>query len=367
MKKVIFEVATIADAVTKAYRVAPNKGREFELAQGIILDIDPLRFGEQSVVMSTDLAVTFRHVVTPLEIGDEQVKWRINAKLFNGIVTTLPTGSGSNVLIAENGDGYLYFICGKSKARLRLIEGDYPFWQPFDPKDLGTVYNFARRLQQVAWCTADGSVPSALAGVHMDGERLIATNGQAMVMVPCKIPLVKPITAPLNEISAIIKNTSEVALHADDLKVYFMPDSYTQATSVIIELKYPNVNDTVNRFVFDKSFVINVEAFQKALDRMLVLSQHERVPVTTLEIGCGTLKLEMEVSEVGKIADEIDIIGGQPDGEAPIRILFTPQLLLNSISNACIPSILIEYKDSMYPIKITNGDEYTCLVMAREK
>lgn len=364
MKKAIFEVATLADAVQKANRIAPTKGAAHDRAAGIVVEVDPNSL-EPVVIKSTDLDVTFRMVVNVLEVGDEPVTWRVPSQLFNGIMSTLPVGREATVRLAENGDGFLYFLCGKTKAKLRLIAGEYPVFNPFAADDLATVPGLARRLTQVAWATeTKGS--GILGGVHIDGEYLYGCDRQNLAMVPCTVPVDRPVTAPLTDIAALIKNTSEVTMRASDSHIELMPDAWTQTTCILFAADYPKVKNLLNKTKPSGEVFVIAEALTAALDKMLVLVKAERYPTTTIKIGDGVMNLEMEVPEVGKIADEIEVVGGEQSGQ--FIVTFSPDCLKQALMASGREKVTIKYgPTNLSPIMVEDDNQFFSLMMPRQK
>lgn len=365
MKKATFEVATLADAVSKANRIAPYKGIPFDRAAGIVLEVDP-HSPESVLITSTDLQLTFRQEVNVLEVGDEPAKWRLPAKLLNSIMATLPVTSGSIIVIAEKepSDGYVYFKSGSTKAKLRYITGEFPTIEFADPETLQPVGNFARRMAQVAWA-ADRNTSSVLGGIHISGTHLFACDKAVMAMVPCVVPLPSPVTAPLSELSALIKNTSEVALAATDTHLVLMPDAFTQMSSVLYAAEYPKVAAVIARNDYTHSLTVSVESIIAALDRMMILVKVERYPVTTIEIGDGVMRLEMEVPEVGKIDDEIEIVGGSP-GE-PFRVSFTPHNLIDAMKASGRPAVSFDYGPTpLSQMRVRDDNEFVAVIMPRK-
>ena len=363
MKKAIFEVATLADAVAKANRIAPTKGAAHDRAAGIVVEVNPNSL-EPVILKSTDLDVTFRMVVNVLEVGDEPITWRVPSQLFNGIMSTLPLGGQSTVRMAENGDGFVYFLCGKTKAKLRLITGDYPLWEPFAMDDLTNVPGLARRLTQVAWAT-DSRGSGVFGGIHIDGEFLYGCDRQNMAMVPCVVPVDRPVTAPLSEITSLIKNTSEVAMRAGTHHIELMPDAWTQTTCVLFAEEYPKVRNLLKNNQSGEIGVVS-ETLTAALDKMLVLVKAERYPTTTIKIGDGSLYLEMEVPDVGKIADEIEIVGGEKTD--PFVITFSPDSLKQALAASGREKVTIKYgPTSLSPMLLTDDNQFLSLMMPRQK
>ncbi len=362
-KKAVFEVATLADAVAKAARIAPNKGAAFDRAAGIVVEVRPNSL-ESVVIKSTDLDVTFRQVVSVLELGDEDADWRVPSSLFNGIMSTLPMGSGSQVRLADNGDSNLYFLCNKTKAKLRQISTDFPLIIPFDATSLASVPGLAKRLTQVSWA-ADSKGSGILSGIHISGDFLFGCNRQVLAMVPCVVPVDRPVTAPLTDIASLLKNTSEVAMRAGRTHLELMPDAWTQTTCILYAGDYPDVRALIKNNQTGQ-ITLKAEALVAALDKMLVLVKSERYPTTTIKIGDGSLYLEMEVDQVGKIADELEVQGGETGD--PFVITFSPDYLKQALMASGRETVTIKYgPTSLSPLLVVDDNQFTALMMPHRK
>lgn len=363
MRKAVFEVATLADAVSKANRIAPTKGSAADRAAGIVVRVDPSQ-PEPVLVIATDTEVTIRQNVTPIELGDEAVEWRVASNLFDGILRSLPMTSGSLVSLRDNGDGFLYIICGKKKARLTLFVGNYPIVPRFDPTNLTEVSGLARRLTQVAWAAETKNEGAILTGIHIDGEHIIAHDRANLAMVPCVVKLDEAVTAPLTDIAALLKNTSEVHMRASKNHLELMTDAYTQTTSILYRQEYPPVKRLLSQFKFPHTFMVGVGPLKAALELMLVLVKAERFPKTTLHIGKNKMKLEMEVPQVGKIADEIEIEGGSDELYVTT---FSPESLLAAINASGYSKVSMDYgpdpKNS--PLRVHDLDGYEAYLAPR--
>lgn len=357
-KKAVFEVATFVDAVKKANRVAPTKGSALDRSAGIVIEVDP-NLSERVVMKATDLEVTLRMVVNALEVGDEACRWRIPSRLLFGIINTLSIASGNQIELVDTGDGEIYFRCGKTKAKIRQIRGDYPLIGSFDASQLDTVDGLSQRLNQVAWAT-DRQSKSILSGVHMDGTRLVACDRSRLAIVPCAVPVSEPITAPLWELAAVIRNTQEVAIGADENRVLLMPDDYTQATSVLLKGDYANFEP----LLVDKTeheLTVPCEALSTVLDRTLVLAKEERETSTNITFGDGCVTVDMQ-SEIGKVVDELEIEGGHT-GE-PLKMRFDAEMLRKAIDASGRPRLKIRYgPHALAPVRITDDDGFFVLMM----
>lgn len=357
-KKAVFEVTTFADAIRKAARVAPTKGAEFDKAAGIVIEVDPTAFHEKVVIKSTRLDVSIRIHCNVLELGDEAATWRVPSKLLSGLVSTLPVSSGTEIKLLDKGDGELYFQCGKTKARIRQIRGDYPAIPKHDHDKMKVVEGLAARLSQVSWAVDRGAL-NVLGGVHMDGEWLVAGTTSRIAVVPCKIDLDAPITAPLHEIASIIKNTSEVKMLTTDNHIVLAPDAYTQGTSTLIEGAYAKFKPLLE----DKSThscVISAEKLASTLDRVLTLAESERNPATNFEFGDGVLTIEMDVPEVGKTVDEIEMDGG---GSTPMKMRFDANVVKSIVNASGRGLITIKYYDPMRPVVFSDDNDFRCVMI----
>lgn len=366
MKKLTLEVATFTDSVNKANRIAPNKGIPFDRAAGVVLEVDPTQ-PDIAIIKSTDLQMTFRQEITTLDVGDEPIYWRLPSALLASIMNTLPMTTGSTIVLAEKEkpDGYVYFKSGKTKAKLRCITGDYPLIDHLEPGTLQPAMNFARRMAQVAWA-CDKNRSSVLGGIHIDGTHLYGCDRASMAMVPCVVPLAAPITAPLAELSALIKNTSEVALRATDTHLMLMPDPHTQMSSVLYADGYPNIRAIVERDQYTLHFDVDVAALTSALERMLILVKVERYPTTTIEVDDGVMRLEMEVDQVGKIDDEVEIVGGVPAGTDPFRITFTPTAVLSALQASGRPKVTFSLGPTpLSQVRIKDDNDFVAITMPR--
>lgn len=363
MRKAVFETATLVDAIAKANRVAPVKGAGADMAAGIVIVVDPLSLTEQVVVMATDLEVSFRQVVSVLEVGDEPATWRVPAGLCHGLMGTLNMESGSQTMIADNDGVYLHFRSGKTKAKLRLIVGEYPKIPTYKPQDLPIVQNLAKRLKQVSWATrkkGDG----ILSGVHMDGEYLVATDASKSAIVPCVVPIEHPVTAPLADIASLIKNTGEVRMRARDTYLEVSPDIYTQTTSRLLAGQdYPNFRQILDYDKYNGSVTVNAESLKSALERMLVITKAEKMPVTTIKIGLNVMHLEMEEPEVGKIADEIECTGGSTE---EFLMSFTPQNLADAVNASGRPTVILDYGPTSHNlVRVRDDNEFVSVLTPR--
>jgi DNA polymerase III sliding clamp (beta) subunit (PCNA family) len=359
-KSATFEVATIADAIAKANRVAPTNGSSFDRAHGIVVELDPSKSTSTCIVKATDLEVTLRLELSVLSMGDEAATWRVPSKMLHGLISTMPIGSGSTVEFLDVGDSNLYMKCGKTKSKLRLVASEFPEIEVFDPAPLVVAPGLATRLSQVAWAT-DKKGSGILSGVHIDGSHLIGCDRASAAVVPCVVQLDAPVTAPLTEVAQIIKNTGEVAIGASDSRLRIMPDDHTQATCVLYAQDYPNVIKLLDAVKADKEFEFSAEPLMAMLDRTQVLMKDERLPATNIEIGDGYLKMSIS-TDAGTVIDELEIVGGSV-GE-PLRISFKPDVLRNAINASGRPTLKVRYgPGALDPLVLSDDSDFRALMM----
>lgn len=364
--RLLAETATLADAVNRAARIAPMKGPEFFRAAGILFELRPGDFsGHELVLKATDLEVAYRQAVPVLEIDGEETVWRLPSALLSGILSTLPLGSGHTVELTTEPDNAVRIKAGRAKAKLRLLEADeFPVMPYAVDGDPLVVDGFAQLLAQVAWACASDKPP--IAGVHIDGERLVALDGQKIAIVPCKIPVDAPITVPLAALSGLIKNTTQVGLIARDTRLYLLPDDETQASTVIYDAPYPNF-ERVLREDFEHTCEFVSGELEEAVSRMMVLVKTEKYPLVKLTIGWNTIGIQMDVPEIGLMEDEIDLSSSSmPPNSERFDIWFTPQNLIGAMNAARKPDVKFSYgPKATQSVSISDTSGYRCDVMPR--
>lgn len=361
MKTVTVDTATIAEAVSRAARVAPTKGAAYDKASGVLIEVRP-ESDSRLRIKATDLEVSYWQRVQVLEIGDEAVDWRFPAGILAGILAGFPTDSGSKTKFTQTDDSDDVIItCGRRKSRLRVIRDDFPKIKLFDPETLTPVSGFAKRISQVAWAVHPDSAP--LSGVHIDGENLVACDRIRLVFMPCEVPLAEPVTVPLGPLVGLLKGANDVRVAADENRLMLMPDDDTQMTAIVYQSAYPNVG-AIRRDEYRGEFTVKKSLFADALGGMLVLVKTERYPRVRLDITNDRLDLSMRVDEVGLMEDVLDIAGGELPDNPPFTIWFSPQNLLSAINNSVEDEVKIQYgPGDLAPVHVTDSSGYDCWLM----
>lgn len=360
MTKFTVETGAMADACTRAARVAPNKGIAFDKAQGIVLDVKPDR--SCLYVKSTDLEVTYLQKVNLSTVEGSPCSWRVPSNLLSGILSGFPMGSGNEVAFTDEIEtqGTIQIKAGRKKAQVRLIvDASFPPIRPFDPNGMAQVPDLAARLHQVSWAT-DPNEAMVLHGIHIDGTGLTACDRVSAATAPCVVPVDDPITVPLRTVAPLFKNVGAMGMRAADGRLQLMPDQDTQITSLILEQEYPNVGG-IKRTTFGGSFNVAQEALIEAVNAMLVLCKSERYPALDVLVHADHLELLMDVPEVGKMEDAVPCSNGPTD---PWDFRITPQRLMDAVSHSRKPVVTVNYgPDNKMPLNVKDDDSYDCWVM----
>jgi len=364
--KVVFETATLADAVKKAEKIAPSKGQAFDMAAGFVLEVTP---GLPVVVRSTNLEIFSMEWIETLETDGEKTSWRVPAGLFAQVVTSLPIGSGKTVTLEDQIVGFssqLHLTSGRTKAKFNMLDvSHYPHWTAFDPDSLFKVNDFGGRMALVEWAT-DKSLPP-LTGVHLDGEFAFGTDRFRLAATELPIPdLPHPITIPAKILSQVMKQIGEVQIGFEGTQLLVMPDEYTQLRSVIFAEQYPNMTRALS-MKFDTSVRIKKEPFLEILNRASNFAGGDRIPHLKMFIGKEEIAVMMTNDEVGLLGDVYEIPGQAEHGRFTIG--FTPRNIIESVANAPSAELTLHYNEgnSTSMVHIDGGSGYKTWVMPRSE
>lgn len=366
--RAIFDSATLADAVQKAARIAPTKGAAFDLAAGLLFEVDPAT--AMCILKSTNLDTTYRQVLSVTDAKGDHTTWRLPSQLLSGLVSNLPLGAGNTITFADPGDGAVRIMSGSVKAKLSTISGTFPAIPEFDTAKLSPASDFAHKVEQVSWA-CDKVQSNIMAGVHIDGEHLVACDRQAGALVPCVVPLDRAVTVPLAPLAPVLRMATDARMGATDRTLHLMLDAETQITAKIYEEKYPDV-----KAIRPASHRYEVELPRQplidAINRMLIVARAERMPVIKLTFTPGivpSLVLDVIVPDTGRIQDSVNI-GGKVPAEI-LEIWFTPGCLVGALDNAKNETVVMEFgpedlaKTSLSMARFTDGKGYEALVMPR--
>lgn len=326
--KAKFYVATLAAAVERAARLAPNKGVAYDKAAGIVLEVDP--DNKSACLRSTDLEVYYREEVRDVvDYGDEYVAWRLPSNLFSGIIGGLPLDK--EVTIKDDGERQVRIFCGKKRAKLRTLPADtYPMWDRVEPDGLKEVIGFSQRVAQVAWCTDKESAP--FAGVNVDGKYLNATDRYRLARVPCDVPLEKRVTVAMTGLAPILRNLpGEVSLAATETHLLIRVGDEIEAMCILYAKEYPDLSKAL-REDFSLDVKVHRETLLDAIQSMLVLVKNERYPRMHFDFEENAIAIFMTVPETGDMTDVVEAEFTEEDGaSSTFSIEFTPTYVLKAL------------------------------------
>lgn len=371
MTTVVFETATIADAIKKADRIAPTKGTAFDKASGIVLTIDPS--SGLVVVRATDLRVYSMEWVTSLSIeGTEVVEWRVPSKLFATVLGGLPIGTGKNVTLQEVSNGrnrYVQLTSGRTKAKFNLMQTDYyPVWDVFNPDDLIEVDDVGGRIAMVEWAASKADDPP-FSGVLFDGMNVRSTDQYKLALAPLVIPnLTEQITVPAGILGQVLKETGEVKLGvSNDGHLLLMPEPTVQIKSTVYGVPYP---DTARIEAFrarPNTVKVHKAPLLEIMQRASAFAGNERFPILRVFFGREEIAVMMDTKEVGVLADVMEVPGYCDHPRIEFR--FGPSNIIAAIEHVPNEVLNIGYdptnnKSILY---IDGGSGYEAWVMPRKQ
>lgn len=368
MTSVVFEVATIADAIRKAERVAPRTGQAFDKAAGIVFDIAPAT-AAPVVVRATNLDVYSMEWVDVLEADGEATSWRMPSGLLAAVVGSLPIGSGKTVKFQEVSSGHhsqVVVTSGRMTAKFNLMRVDYyPEWGAFDPDRLAMSADIGGRIQQVEWAAGKGEPP--INGLHMDGERILATDRYRLAMADLPIPgLEEPITVPAGVLGSVLKQVGDIRIGVDGEQLLIMPDEHSQFRVIMYGVKYPGMGKVINK-EFSHSIEINRNSLTDVMKRASNFSGAERDPMLTCYLGKEEFAVMLTNDEVGLLGDVVEI-PGQAEHDR-FKVCFTPKNIIDPIEKAPSDKITLHYNygEPKAPFKIDGGSGYIAFAMPRSE
>lgn len=340
---VTFETATIADAIKKASRVSPAKGKAFDEAGGIVIEITT---GEspQVIIRATNLDVFQTEWVDCVRAEGEDAIWRLPTGLLASFMASLPIGTGKEVVLQEIKQGlysHIKISAGRAKAKLNLLDvTDYPSWGTFDPDDLTPILDFGGKVDMVEWA-ANSSEQPPLSGVNFTGTEVQATDRYRVAVAPLIIPgLEEPATVPSGILGQILKQTGEVRVKFTEHQLFMMPDSTTQIISVIYGAPYPKMKKIKDR-ERPQSFTVRKDDLLAVINRSTLASQTERVPTLRMFIGAEEVACMTEGTDQVYVGDILEV-AGQCTHER-FEIKFTPKNLVDSLNKVPNERVTIGY------------------------
>lgn len=367
MTKVVFETATLADAIKKANQIAPSKGQAFDAAAGLVMEI--YAPGMPVVVRATNLEIFSMEWVDVIEIEGDPVKWRIPAQLFAQVLSSLPIGTGKQVVLEEVVQGFSSHVAlssGRTKAKFNLLDiSHYPSWGAFDPDRLFEVKDFGGRIGMVDWAASKSDIP--MNGVHLTGDMAIATDRYRLAAAPLDLgPWLEPLTIPAKILSQVLRQTGEIRIGREANQLLIMPDEHSQIRSVIYAEAYPGVSKILDQKTYEQVISVRKEPFLEILNRAANFAGTDRIPNLKLIIGKEEIAVMMNNEEVGLLGDVLEVPGQCVHGRVTMQ--FTPKNLIEAITNA--PNDLIEFcynPENPRVVYIDGGSGFEAWVMPRRE
>lgn len=358
--KLVFENATVADVVRKAAKVAPTKGSAFDKANGILITVRD----DEVLIRATNMSIFYLEKVETIHIEGEG-EWRIPSFILDGVCSKLPIGTGKEVVFEEK-NSYIHINSGRISAKVRSSDpAYYPTWEPFDPNELELVAELGARLKQVEWAAATTG-DSVLSGVHIDGERIIATDRYRIATVPCEAaPIFRPVTVPVGIFDPVIRTLGDAAVGLSDNQLLLMPDIATQIRASTWGDDYPNLT---RAFVRDQEYSVSFQKqpFLDMISRAMVFVGNNRFPLLTVYIGKEEIAVMMSDVEMGLLGDVMEVPGEATHSRQ--KKLFTPKNLTEAIAAAPSEKVTLHYMESgIKPVRVDGGSGYEAWIMPRKE
>jgi DNA polymerase III sliding clamp (beta) subunit (PCNA family) len=288
-----------------------------------------------------------RRIYVPAKIAG-----RLFSRMQAGVPCTLQDHDGISLKIKS----------GRLKASMFLLNPDaFPRLHWFE-EDMVEVSDFARQLKRVAFAAGNKGV---LAGVLLDGKHLTATNSNIMASVRCDLPLDGPVVLPLVETEKLLRSSDSVSM-AKPLPSGSFVFNYdnTQLTMSTLKDPYPKVDDWrgfIEKYD-DAQLSFNPADLKLALDRMAAIGDEDsQIAFVRLKLNDDSIKLGVNVEEVGEMVDEIDA-----QVERPSALTYTMALpQLRSILQAWGHRTFVMDYCSTDNLKVfaARDEEYTVLWM----
>lgn len=362
MTAFIVNTPDLVDAVRKASRIAPKRGHAFDVAAGVQFSNE----GGALVVKASDLDTHYRQEIVVPALNEFD-PFRVPSAVLAGWVAHLPTGESSQTTVAvDPATKKAKFVSETSKAEFSLILGDsFPKFAKFDVDELTEVEGLGQHLRRVSWACHKDSVP--LCGVHIDGERLVGCDTARMAEVLCSVPVDHPVTAPLTGVAnALSGHLGAVGLAVKEGRLHLAPDAETQITTTLYEVPYPNVERLRTITESNVETTVDVGTLKDALARISSISARERYPLVTMRLDGTSMRFQLSIAELGDVEELFEFNKGL-DGDS-INMMFTPGSLLemaNASTSATLTIAWPEDLSGLKPIRVTDGQGFTCIAMPR--
>lgn len=355
--------AALAAAVSKAERAVPP--RSTIPALGFML-VGASADGAFVSATSVDLTVH-----APVEGATATTKGlgAVSAKMFRDIVAKLPDGE---VTVAVDEKFQATVTCARVKAVVPGIDPDqYPVLPDVDGSSFDMDVEELRAAVLGAAFAASRSGDVRTSAVHVEtgakhapGMRVTALDGNRISIRKAEVPDFQPVpdldvlvpVGVLTDAVRALPKDGTVTVSVDRSHVRFLADDGTEATAVLVDGKYYDVDRMVGA---DErtSVTISRDALLAALDRAsLFVRENDRVPIL-METGDGLVTVSI-LSQLGKGEEPVD---AAVEGE-PLKIGFNPRLLMEALRASDDAEVKICFGTSRQPCAI-KGERYHHVVL----
>lgn len=347
MTTVIFETATIADALKKAEKCAPkakdNEG--FGSSAGLVLEVRPgMPEGWKVCIRSNNSDTFYMEWVDDLGIEGDATDWRISSYIVSSVVGALPMKAGATVEFSDE-KGMLRIKSNRTTGRVSLmpLQG-YPIWEPYSEEETAVVKDLGEKINQIVWaCDSSGSEANiALAGIHFSGTHLIATDRHVCAMVPCEVPIAgQGLNVSAKDLGKVIRHSGDVRVGALERQLAVSPDDRTQIRCTVYDVKYPDTSVFIGQ-EYDSSVTIDKELFLNMIQRMTPVTKGMDVPLVKMMLGGGEMNLRMQGAIGSESIEDAIELPGEAD-HLPVILSFVPRIISDGIGRSPDSKVTLYY------------------------
>lgn len=273
--------------------------------------------------------------------------------------SALPSGSEVNI---SGDDKFVTIKSGKSRWKMPVLPAvDFPIEIadeiPGGSIDVGADFSYAVNCVSGA---ADTQIGKSISGIHIDGSRIVATNGHQLRIVEIDVELGSA-TIP-TKLAKLFPETATIKI--SDNAISFSNGGIT-VKSKLIAGQYPDWKRVVSSFS-DKmvnSASINRIDMISAINRAAAIRSNSSYVTIKLIIAENSIEIKSENKSDGEEGfDAIDAIVSGDRGEIGLNASY----VLDSLKTLDCERVTIKYADASTPIYISpeNSDrENTRIVM----
>lgn len=346
---VTFEVATLADALGRAKRIAPLLNANTGNTAGILLEIRPDDEEEPVLVRATDGDIFWDNWLMPVEVTGPEATWRFPANHFADLVGSLPIGMDKTItLTAKDRATMCGLQASKVKAGIPLMRGDtYPIWEPFDDEYTFEVEDLGEKLAMISWAAVSDQKVTPWSGVKFTGKHIIATDTRRFAAVPCEIPLDAPVTLPVGRFAQLVKNVGSVRVGVHRGQFLVVPDEYSQLRSTTYSKGIPPT-ERIMRDDYEYSVVLPKDEVADAVRRIGQVADRVKAPGIYVSLGEGQVEFAVDGGAEGWAREEIDA----PEADHPvISIKVLTALFTDAIVRGQGEKFTMQYDDEAQKAK----------------